>query len=604
MKSLSFSPRASALSVAFAAAWPCAFSQTSVALPPTVVTATRMETRVDQLVGDVTVIDRTAIEKSTARSLAELLARNAGLQMSANGGLGKQSSVFIRGAENRHTILLVDGVRMGSATAGTPSWDTIPVDMIERIEILKGPASALYGSDGVGGVVQVFTRKGRTGMHPYATLAGGSYGHALGAAGVSGGQGALTYSFGAQHVRESGFSATNSRAPFGNFNADDDPFRQDSVNASLRYELGQGWAVDGAALYSDGVSSFDDGPGRDSRSAIRGVTGHIGVKGRPLAGWQTSLRLSQGNDTSNTIVASFPGAFKTEQREWSWQNDIDTPVGVVLAGLEQRRQNVSATTAYVVTERTINAAFAGVNGNSGAHSWQANLRRDDNSQFGGATTGFAGYGYLITPAWRASASYGTSFVAPSFNQLYFPGFGNPALQPEEGKNYDLALTWAQHGQEVKLVRFDNRIRGFMTNTTLPQNIPHARIDGWTLGYTGSFAGLALRGSIDVLDPVNEGTGKQLPRRARQQATLGADWEQGAWQFGGNVLGASERYDDAANNNRLAGYATVDLYASWKFTPDWSVQAKLNNLADRAYETAMGYNQPGRAFYLTLRWQPK
>ena len=573
-------------------------------LKETVVTATRTATRADELVSDVTVIDRKAIEASTARTLPELLARNGGLQMSANGGRGKQSSVFTRGTENRHTILLVDGVRMASATAGTPSWENIPVEMIERIEILKGPASALYGSDGVGGVVQVFTRKGGTGFHPYATLTLGSHEHGTAAAGLTGGTGALGYAFGVQRTREQGFSATNERVPFGNFNPDIDPFRQDSVNASVNYDLGRSWAVDAAVLYSDGISWFDDGPGFDSRAAIRGLAAHVGLKGRPLAGWQTALRVAQGNDTSNSIVASFPGAFKTEQSQWSWQNDIDTPVGVVIAGLERREQKVSATTAYVQTERTITSAFAGLNGHAGDHSWQANVRRDRNSQFGGATTGFAGYGYRITPAWRISVSHGTSFVAPSFNQLYFPGFGNPALQPERGRNTDLALTWAVEGHEAKLVRFDNRIRGFMTNTTLPENIPRVRIDGWTLSYAGTFGRLALRGALDLLDPRNEMNGRQLPRRAKQQASVGADWNQGAWRYGGSLLAVGQRFDNAANTAPLAGYTTADLYADWRFAADWSLQAKVNNLTDRQYETALGYNQPGRSFYFTLRWQPK
>lgn len=573
-------------------------------LKESVVTATRTETRADELVSDVVVVTREQIEASTARTLAEVLARTGGLQASANGGRGKQSSVFTRGTENRHTILLVDGVRLGSATAGTPSWDAVPVEMIERIEILRGPASALYGSEGVGGVVQVFTRKGREGFHPYAAVTLGSERHRTAGAGVSGGEGRFGYAFGVQRTRERGFSATNERVPFGNFNEDDDPFEQDSANASVNYDLGRGWSVDAGALYADGVTWIDDGPGFDSRTAVRAFTGHARISGRPLDRWRTSLRFAQGNDTANSIVASWPGEFKTEQQEWTWENQIDTAAGVVLAGLEQRRQKVDASTAYTVDERTIDGVYAGLNGSSGIHSWQANLRRDRNSQFGGATTGFAGYGVRLAPAWRASVSYGTSFVAPSFNQLYFPGFGNPDLQPEKGKNYDLALTWAQDGQEVKLVRFDNRIRGFMTNTTLPQNIPRARIDGWTLGYTGDFGRLALRASLDLLDPRNAVTGERLPRRAKEQASVGVDWTQGAWRFGGNVLAAGERFDDAANTQRLGGYATVDLYADWQFASDWSLQAKVNNLGDRDYETAYGYNQPGRAFYLTLRWQPK
>ncbi|WP_284699195.1 TonB-dependent receptor domain-containing protein [Caenimonas sedimenti] len=580
-----------------------AFAQ-SGSLTETVVTATRVATRADELVSDVKVVDRAAIEASTARTLPELLARTAGVQMSSNGGRGKQSNIFIRGAENRHTILLVDGVRLGSATAGTPSWDTIPVEMIERIEILKGPASALYGSEGVGGVVQIFTRKGRDGLHPNASLTAGSDRHWVAGAGMQGGQGALKYSVGVQRARERGFSSTNPAVPFGNFNGDLDPFRQDALTASASYDFSPQWSVDAGLMHSDGISWFDDGPGVDSRTAIRALTAHAGVRGRFMPGWQTELRFSQGTDTANIIEAASPGAFKTKQSQWTWQNNLETPLGVVLAGLERREQDISATAAYAVTHRSIDGVFAGLNGSAGPHSWQFNLRRDRNSQFGGETTGFAGYGFRITPAWRVHASHGTTFVAPSFNQLYFPRFGNPLLLPERGKNTDVGVTWTQGAHELKLVRFDNRIRGFMTNTTLPINIPQARIDGWTLGYEGRIDALALRANFERLDPRNEANGRQLPRRAKQQLNLGADYRLGDWRFGCALLHAGDRFDDAANTRPLGAYTTLDVHLDRQLTPAWSVQAKVNNLTDKQYETATGYNQAGRAVFVTLRWQPK
>jgi vitamin B12 transporter len=476
MKKPVFPARLGLLPLACFAAFPAWSQTTASALKEVVVTATRTETRADELVSDVTVITRDTIEASTARTLPELLARSAGLQFSSSGGLGKTSSVFIRGAENRHTILLVDGVRLGSATTGNPTWDNIPVDMIERIEVLKGPASALYGSEGVGGVVQVFTRKGSAGFHPNASLTVGSGRHRKLAAGASGGQGDLGYSVGVQSTREEGFSATNERVPFGNFNPDPDGFRQDAIDASMRYAINRDWRLDAGLLHSEGVSEFDDGPGRDARDVVRSHVAHLGVKGRIVAAWQSELRIAQGDDTDRSEVAAFPGAFNTRQRQWSWLNTVDTPLGAVLAGLERRVQKVNSTTAYAVTERAINSAFAGINGSSGRHSWQANIRRDNSSQFGSSSTGFVGYGYRITPAWRVNASHGTSFVAPSFNQLYFPNFGNPLLQPERGRNTDLGLTWSAAGHEVKLVRFDNKIRGYMTSTTIPTNIPQSRID--------------------------------------------------------------------------------------------------------------------------------
>lgn len=575
------------------------------ALGTTVVTATRSPTRSDELVSDVTVIDRATIEASTARTLPELLARTAGLQFTANGGLGKNAGVFIRGTEARHTLLLIDGVRYGSATAGTPTWEAVPVDMIERIEVLKGPASALYGSEGVGGVVQIFTRKGRTGWHPYASVTLGSSGHKTVAAGVSGGQGNWTYALGAQRLREHGFSSTNSKVQFGNFNADDDAYTQDALNASLALQINKDWRADASLLYSDGVSHFDDGPGRDAKTVVRSRVLNAGIKGKVRTVWQTELRVGQSVDVANALVSSFmPSDFETTQDQVSWLNNVDTPLGVVLAGVERRQQAVRGSTAYLVQDRSINAVFAGINGDQGNHSWQFNLRRDHNSQFGSSSTGFAGYGYRITPAWRVSASHGTSFVAPSFNQLYYPGFGNALLQPERGRNTELGLTWAAQGHEVKLVRFDNKIRGYMTNTTLPINIPRSRIDGWSLAYEGKLGMLTLRASHDALNPRNEVNNRLLPRRAKSQSTLGADYGVGMWRFGGSLLSTGARYDDAANTRELASYATLDLYADYALNKDWSVQAKVNNVANRQYETAYGYNQAGRTVYLTLRWQPK
>ncbi|MEP6823685.1 MAG: TonB-dependent receptor, partial [Ramlibacter sp.] len=592
MKHFSHSVRLAALPLALAAAFP-SFAQ-GLALKETVVTATRASTRADSLVSDVVVIEREDIERLAGRTLPEVLQRAAGLQFSSNGGRGKSGNVYIRGTEARHTILLIDGVRYGSATVGTPIWENLPLDAIERIEVLKGPGSSLYGSDGVGGVVQIFTRKGREGFHPHAQLSAGSESYAQGGAGFSGGQGAYSYALGAQALNDRGFSTTNPAVQFGNYNPDRDPFRQQSLNANAAWQLTPDWKLDGGVLYSDGISHYDDGPGRDTQSNLRARTLRTGLAGKFMPGWKTQFQASQSTDTSNATVGAFlPGDFRTTQNQLFWQNNVDTPIGVALFGLERLTQKVDSSTAYTVTERTIASAFAGLNGEAGPHSWQLNLRRDRNSQFGASTTGFAGYGYRITPNWRVHASHGTSFVAPSFNQLYFPGFGTPTLEPEKGRNTDIGVSWSAAGHTVKLVHFDNRIRGFIPSGPLPANVPRARIDGWTLGYDGTIGALVMRASVDSLEPRNEVSGLQLPRRSDRQATLAADYSVGAWKFGGSLLYAGDRFDDAANSFRLAGYTTLDLHADYAVARDWSVQATVRNLTDRDYQTVRGYNQPGR-----------
>ena len=583
---------------------------TPPSLPETVVTATRTPTRADELVSDTVVIDRAQIEQLATRTLPELLQRVAGVQISANGGAGKASEVFIRGAEARHTLLLIDGVRYGSATLGTPVWDNIPVEMIERIEVVKGPASALYGSDGVGGVVQIFTRKaapGEDSFVPRVSSTIGSEGYKQIAGGFSGASGAATYSLDVQRTIDGGFSATNSRVQFGNFNPDRDPFDQSAVNASFGYQLNPDWKLDAGLLYADGLNHYDDGPGRDTRATVRTQTAYVGARGAVLSNWTTQLRYARSEDYSRNIVAApfnLPGLFETVQNQYLWQNDIATPIGTVIAGLERLEQDVRSDTPYTVTDRTIDSGFVGLNGDRGPHSWQLNARHDSNSQFGDDNTWFAGYGYRITPNWRVNVSHGTSFVAPSFNQLYYPGFGNPDLKPETGENTDVGITWTQGAHTVKLVGYDNKIRGFITDTTLPQNIPRARIQGGTLSYDGQFGNLGLHASYDSLDPHNEVTGQQLPRRAQEQATLGADYAMGVWKFGGSALYVGQRYDDSANTLVLGSYTTVDLYAEYRFAKNWSAQGRVSNVGDKHYETAFGYNQQGRAFYLTLRWQPQ
>jgi vitamin B12 transporter len=580
------------------------------ALPETVVTATRTPTRIDELVSDTVVIERAQIEQLANRTLPDILARLAGVQVSATGGLGKTSSVYIRGAEARHTILLIDGVRYGSATAGTASWDNIPVELIDRIEVVKGPASALYGSDGVGGVVQIFTRKANAGdpvFSPRATATLGSESYRQITGGFSGASGAATYSLDVQRTTENSISATNSKVQFGNFNPDRDPFSQSAANLSLGYQINPDWKIDGGLLYADGLNHYDDGPNRDTRGTVRTQTTYVGARGKVMSDWTTQLRYSRSNDYNRAIVAApfnLPGLFETTENQYLWQNDIATPIGTVIAGLESREQKVDSDTKYTVTDRTINSGFVGVNGYAGPHSWQLNARHDSNSQFGDNNNWFAGYGYRITPNWRVNISQGTSFVAPSFNQLYFPGFGNPALRPEEGKNTDVGITWTQGAHTVKLVGYDNKIDGFITNETLPQNVPRARIQGGTLSYDGQFDNFGLHASYDSLDPHNEVSGKRLARRAQEQATFGIDYATGAWKVGGSALYVGSRYDDTANTRLLTSYTTVDLYAEYRFAKEWSVQGRIANVGDVDYETAYGYNQPGRAFYLTLRWQPK
>jgi vitamin B12 transporter len=369
--------------------------------------------------------------------------------------------------------------------------------------------------------------------------------------------------------------------------------------------------VDARVLSASGLTRFDDGPIADTRSDVDTALYSFGVQGQVMPAWNTRLSYSSSEDTSVQLASAsaftpIPSKFATTQKQWNWKNEVKTPLGLVIAGIEQLTQKVDSTTNYTVKERRVNSLYAGLNGSTGAHSWQVNARQDRNSQFGNSTTGFAGYGFALSPHWRLQASHGTSFVAPSFNQLYFPNFGVANLQPEKGRNTDVGVTFSQSGHSVKLVHFDNKIRGFITNTTLAANIPRARIDGWTLGYEGALGAWRLNASIDSIDPRNELTGKILPRRSKTQMQLGGRYDAGIWSAGADVLKVGDRFDNATNTAAaaIAGYTTVDLNASYQLAKAWALQGKINNLTDRSYETALGFNQPRRGLFVSLRYAPK
>ena len=603
------------------AATGCVFSATAIAqttlatattkVDTVIVTATRTPTRVDQALGDVTVIDRGQIEQSAGKTLAELLGQQAGVQFWANGGQGKPSSVSLRGLEARHTLLLIDGVRYSSATLGTPTWENIPLESIERIEIVRGPLSGLYGSDAVGGVIQIFTRKGKDGLRGNAVATVGSKRYGQLGAGLSFGQGAFDGSVQVQRTENRGFSATNSRVPFDLYNPDNDGFRQNSGNAQLGWKIGGGWRADARILQSDGVTQYDDGLGADAKAKLRSQVASVNVGGPVTALWQTNVRVARSTDDYVTLASASPysdlGKIATVQDQLAWENTIATPVGAAVVIVEQTKQKVSRPgEPFTLSDRNIMGIAAGLNGGAGAHHWQANLRHDKNSQFGSQTTGTAAYGFDLTSAWRIGAAYGTSFVTPTFNQLYYPGYSNPKLLPEEGKQSEVNVRWLGNNQQARVTYFDSRIRGYISSGPLPTNIPRTRIDGVTASYETRIANVTLAASVDHVNPRNDSSGspsygKLLPRRVKDSAKLSADVDLGAWRLGGSLAAFGERFEDAANRTRLPGFATLDLRADWRLAKEWSVAFRVNNVTGKKYETVYGYNQPGREGYLTLRY---
>lgn len=580
-------------------------------LATTVVTAARSETKLDETLADVRVITQEQIGNSAGRSLAEVLQRFGGVQMASNGGRGNTQSISIRGS--KQVILLVDGTRFGSVTDGSPSLASLPLESIERIEVVHGPASALYGSDAIGGVIQIFTKQGKGAKQafaPYASATIGKSAYKDASAGFAGAQHGWNYSLNVARVLDPGFSSTNTKSE--KFNADKDKYDQTSVTAALGYAFNDAWRLDANLMRADGYAEFDNGAAKASWVDSDAGTGQLKLTGKVNDIWTTSLSTSSSSDKLRTYDRALAtnvlsdSLHQTKQKEYKWNNEFKTPVGIAIAGVERLEQKVNSTTEYDKTKRTTDAVYAGLNGSYDRHSWQVNVRSDDNSQFGSFETWGIAYGFQLLPSLRAYASRGKSINAPTFNQLYWPAGGNPNLQPEEGRNTELGLNWTLDGHSFKLARFDNKVSNLIVWGATVENIDRARMKGWSLGYSKSLDTWQFAASYDYLD-ARDSLGERITRRMpKQQATASVDKTWGAWKLGANALYVGKRTDSVwgVGNVDMKSYITVDTYAEYQFAKDWSLQARVANLTDKQYETAYGYNQRGRAGYLTLKWSPR
>lgn len=595
--------RIAALSAAVFAAFSVHASE-EADLGAVVVTATRQPTRINEQLTDVTVIEREAIEQAGATTLPELLSRQAGMQVVSNGGLGKASSIFMRGTNAGHTLLLVDGIPLGSVTQGSPSFTNLPLSQIERIEILRGPASSLYGSDAIGGVIQIFTKQGAGPLRPEAFAGAGSYGTWETQAGLSGGTDSWSYSLRASHLKTDGINVASDPVRFGsNYNADNDPYRNTSWSGRVAFRPTTGHEIGATLLTADSTNHYDGAKAPiDSYSNDTSRAWTAYSRNQLAQIWTSTLRYGESKDDSESFS---PGRslFATEQKQWTWQNDVKLPLGNLMLAAEHLRQNVDSTTNYKIKERTVRSLIAGYNGNWENHSWQISQRYDDNSQFGGKTTGSLAYGYRINAQWQARAAYGTAFKAPSFNQLYFPGFGNINLKPEFAKNREIGLNWNDANQRAGITWFDNRIENLIANSPA-SNVGRARITGTSLNYGLIYGAWSADISADFMKPVNQDNGFRLQRRAAQMGKLSVSYAPGPWTLGAELNAVGDRFDTTTQTRPLEHYEVVNLHGSYKLDHDWTLEGRVNNLFDKVYETAWGYAQPRANIFIGVRYAPK
>jgi vitamin B12 transporter len=611
MKTVSLFPAVAALPWAVVAAFP-AMAQTDSdrVLPEVVVTATRVQQPLTDVVADVTIIDRSVIERSGATGLADVLARVPGLQFARNGGPSSATSVYLRGAESRFTAVFVDGVRIDSQSTGGASWGALLLSQIDRIEVVRGPAAAVYGSDALGGVIQIFTRKGETAFAPAIEFGLGSHGTMKFDASLSGSQGSVDYALGLARESSDGFNSQPTANP------DKDGYRSTAASARLGWQINAAHRLEATLLNSETDAQYDAfTPGRDDHGFQDLRTLGLNWAARWSEVYSSKVGISQSKDRYETTPSVY--LTDTQVTSYLWQNEWRLGAHQLTAALERREDRLNnASTTPVVTERSQNAIALGYGLRSGDHTLQLNARYDDDSEFGGHSTGSAAYAFGFLPNWRATVSAGTAFRAPTLFQR-FSLYGVPSLRPESGRNVEAGVKYEARGNSFSAVIYRNKVSDLITYVAGPGacangtgsfagcygNTGSAQYSGLTLSGGTSVNRVALRASLDLQNPKDLTTGKQLARRAKQVATLAANAPVGSWQMGAEAQLVGQRYNDAANLQKLHGYGLLNLYASTRIGKSWTLLGRIDNLGDVDYETARGYATGGRTAYVGLKWAP-
>jgi vitamin B12 transporter len=600
--------RLAALPMACAMAFPVLAQST---LPVVVVSATRSELPVTDVVADVSLVDRTAIDRMGAASLSDVLERLPGVTVNRNGGPASTTNVYLRGAEGRFTAVFVDGVRIDSQSTGGATWNAIPLSQVDRIEVLRGPAAAVYGSDAMAGVVQIFTRQGEKGFFPSVRVGVGSNSTRELGASLRGGGEAVDYAFGLGAERSDGFNAK----PAGN--PDRDGYRTESFSGRLGWTLAPGQKLEATVLDNRQKVAYDGFmAGQDDQAEHHLQTVGLNWSHRWSESWSTRAGVTRGSDRYETA----PSTYLTDTRIDSWllRNELRVGPGLLTADLERREDRLeNASTTPEQTDRHQNALAVGYGLRSGDHTLQLNARRDDDSEFGAHTTGSLAYGYALTRTLQLTGSVGTAFRAPTLFQR-FSLYGTPDLKAETARNVEAGLRWQDAASRASVVVYRNRVKDLIDYVAGPGSCANGVGDfAGCYGNTGraTYTGVTLAGgtkvgeahlgaSLDLMRPKNAETGKLLARRAETQATLTADMPLGGWRLGSEVQHLGKRYDDAANTKPLPAHTLLNLTASTDIARDWRLLARVDNATDKDYESVLGYATAGRTFYLGLSWSPR
>ncbi|MGR2737773.1 TonB-dependent receptor domain-containing protein [Billgrantia sp. Q4P2] len=576
-----------------------------VALNPMVVTATLAPRTADQTLSSVTVLDEATLRRQDPTSMTDLLRGQPGVDVTSNGSFGKTSSVFIRGTSNDQSLLMIDGIRLRSATAGGAAWQFLDPRMFQRAEIVRGPRGSLYGADAVGGVVQLFTHEAKEGgPHPRFSAGGGSFDTQRYSAGLSGSSGGTRYSFAGSHLTTDGTPVRR--------DGEDKGYDNTSALARIAHTFDGGAEVGMLGLRATGSSEFDSFGMPANTDFVQQVVGIYGEL--PLGNnWRSRLTLSESRDEQEFLYTASESRFDTRSRTARWDSTLMLGNHELVLGAEYLKDSVVTTDDYLVDSRDNAAVFAQGMLDFAPYSVQASMRYDDNESYGEELTGSLALGYDLDTRHTLRASYGTAFKAPSFNDLYYRdqwgNFGDPDLKPEKSQSFELGARGQYQAFFWDLALYQTDIDDLIdwkdqgNFTSAPEQVDSARIRGVELAGGVDVDDWTLAAALTYTDPEDRETGNRLNRRASQSLRLDLDRELGDWSVGSSWIVQSHRYeyDFTGESTRLGGFGLLNLRAGWQFAPLWSARLTVENALDKEYETTREYLNAGRAAFVSVHF---
>jgi vitamin B12 transporter len=574
------------------------------ALREIVVTATRVPEDLNEILAPVIVITREELAQNLSADVAELLRMHAGIELGRNGGIGQPTSIFIRGANSSHTLVMIDGVRINPGTFGTASLQNIPPDTIERIEIVKGPRSTLYGTDAIGGVINIITRKPtQSGLDADARVGYGSFDtrQVSGSVDVTGGAGNIGANV--SKIESEGF-------PTRKASSIDSPYDNLTVGAHAGTEFG---SMNLAARFyqSEGTSDYLNSPTAPLSQDFldRVFSAEVSTS---IGSWRTRLIASHFDNSieQNQPLTFIPGEMdylNTRRTTLDWQNDFDLFArNSITAGIMYSDEDARALSFGTLFDQntTIENLYVQDRWSFESHALLLAAGYSDYNTFGSHTTWNAEYGYKLTENLRFVAAVGTAFRAPSATDLY--GFGgNPNLDPESSRNAELSIRYKLDSHSIVFSAFQNDIDNliaFDNAAFVVRNIAAARIRGYELSY--AYAGNDWRVHAEAIhqDPRDRNTDQLLLRRAQFSLTAGYSQTFGAFDVGLDAVYSGPRMDFGFPTNvELSSYVLANMHARYKITEQLSVLAQIDNLTNTQYELANGYNTADRSGSLAIRW---